>query len=186
MTDTELEALRDDLESDRVKRKESVADGDKVRQAIFAFANDLSDHSQPGVLFVGADDGPDAPDIGIHAFGREHPTTARHDGSEKMPARPRLRRRRCSNGPCSTGSLQRKVLDPLRSAKGHRHSKGRAPPLGTAALSRCTGRPAAGSRSYSRRLGYVDLPRRLSTYRRQFRYPRGQQPPATRTTNVCE
>ena len=34
MTDAELEQLLDELESDRVERKESASDGDKVRQAI--------------------------------------------------------------------------------------------------------------------------------------------------------
>jgi len=55
MTDKELEALLNDLESDRTERKESITDGDKIRQAICAFANDLPDHRQPSVLFVGAD-----------------------------------------------------------------------------------------------------------------------------------
>jgi ATP-dependent DNA helicase RecG len=55
MTDQELEALLD-VESDRAERKEAISDGDKIRQAICAFANDLPDHRQPGVLFVGADD----------------------------------------------------------------------------------------------------------------------------------
>ena len=56
MTDQELEALLDDLESDRAERKESISDGDKIRQAICAFANDLPDYRQPGVLFLGAND----------------------------------------------------------------------------------------------------------------------------------
>ena len=56
MTDQELETLLDDLESDRVERKESISDGDKIRQAICAFANDLPDSRQPGVLFIGAND----------------------------------------------------------------------------------------------------------------------------------
>ena len=56
MTDQELEQLLDDIESDRVEQKESVADGDKIRQAICAFANDLPGHDQPGILFVGVDD----------------------------------------------------------------------------------------------------------------------------------
>ena len=56
VTDQELEQLLDDIESDRVEQKESVADGDKIRQAICAFANDLPGHDQPGVLFVGVDD----------------------------------------------------------------------------------------------------------------------------------
>jgi ATP-dependent DNA helicase RecG len=56
VTDAEMEQLLDALESDRVERKESAADGDKIRQAICAFANDLPGHGQPGVLFVGVDD----------------------------------------------------------------------------------------------------------------------------------
>jgi predicted HTH transcriptional regulator len=56
MTDRELEDQLDDLESDRVERKESHSDSDKVRQAVCAFANDLPDHRLPGVLFIGAND----------------------------------------------------------------------------------------------------------------------------------
>lgn len=53
MTNDELEQLLEDIESDRVERKESPADGDKIRQAICAFANDLPGHNTPGVLFIG-------------------------------------------------------------------------------------------------------------------------------------
>lgn len=60
-SDAELEALLDDLESDRVERKESFSGGnmrDKARQAVCAFANDLPNHNAPGILFIGArDDG---------------------------------------------------------------------------------------------------------------------------------
>lgn len=56
MTDAELESLLDDIESDRAERKESANDGDKIRQAICAFANDLPGYGLPGVLFVGVDD----------------------------------------------------------------------------------------------------------------------------------
>ena len=49
MTDQELETLLDDLESDRVERKESISDGDKIRQAI-CLPNDLPDSRQPEVL----------------------------------------------------------------------------------------------------------------------------------------
>ncbi|MBN1609140.1 MAG: hypothetical protein JW940_21100 [Polyangiaceae bacterium] len=46
------------MESDRVERKESAADGDKLRQAVCAFANDIPNHQRPGILFVEArDDG---------------------------------------------------------------------------------------------------------------------------------
>lgn len=58
LTNAELDALLDDLESDRVERKESWS-GDapeKGPQAICAFANDLPNHQKPGVLFIGATD----------------------------------------------------------------------------------------------------------------------------------
>ncbi len=56
MTDQELEGLLFDLESDRTERKQSVAERDKIRQAICAFANDLPNHGLPGVLFFGVSD----------------------------------------------------------------------------------------------------------------------------------
>ncbi len=56
MTDDELLQLLTAGESDRVERKASLADGDKIRQAICAFANDLPDHRAPGVVFVGVND----------------------------------------------------------------------------------------------------------------------------------
>lgn len=57
-SDSELEHLLLDLESDQAERKESYRGDvpDKVKQAICAFANDLPDHRKPGVLFIGAKD----------------------------------------------------------------------------------------------------------------------------------
>lgn len=58
LTDEELLALLDDLESDRVERKRAWSGDapDKARQAVCAFANDLPGHGQPGILFIGAND----------------------------------------------------------------------------------------------------------------------------------
>jgi len=56
LTVSELESLRGDLESDRVERKESVSDNNRIKQAICAFANDLPDHQQLGVVFIGVRD----------------------------------------------------------------------------------------------------------------------------------
>lgn len=61
LSDSELEQLLNDLESDRVERKESFSDPDRVGQAICAFANDLPNHGLPGVVFIGIrDDGTNA------------------------------------------------------------------------------------------------------------------------------
>jgi ATP-dependent DNA helicase RecG len=56
-TPQQLEALLRDLESDRVERKASLAEREKILEAICAFANDLPNHRQEGVLFVGVHDG---------------------------------------------------------------------------------------------------------------------------------
>ena len=57
-SDAELEALMSDLESDLVERKESAADGTKIRRNVCAFANDLPGNGRAGVVLVGVrDDG---------------------------------------------------------------------------------------------------------------------------------
>ena len=52
----ELGRLLADLESDRVERKRSAADTDKLRRNICALANDLPGYGLPGAVFVGVDD----------------------------------------------------------------------------------------------------------------------------------
>jgi ATP-dependent DNA helicase RecG len=56
MNDSELLSLLTDIESDRVERKASLSNPDRVREAICAFANDLPEHRKPGVIFIGAND----------------------------------------------------------------------------------------------------------------------------------
>ncbi|MGH8909126.1 MAG: ATP-binding protein [Egibacteraceae bacterium] len=61
MDDEELAQLLADMESDRVERKASPADKDKICEAVCAFENDLPNHRKPGVVFVGVhDNGTDA------------------------------------------------------------------------------------------------------------------------------
>lgn len=57
-SDTQLEAMMADLESDGVERKQSFQ-GDapkKVREAVCAFANDLAGHGVAGVVMIGVHD----------------------------------------------------------------------------------------------------------------------------------
>jgi len=60
-SDSELEALLGDLESDLSERKETFANQTAVREAVCAFANDLPDHRRPGVVFIGARDNDGTP-----------------------------------------------------------------------------------------------------------------------------
>lgn len=55
LSDNELENLLQDLESYRVERTISFEKSDKFREAICAFANDLPNNGQPGILFIGVD-----------------------------------------------------------------------------------------------------------------------------------
>ncbi|MCX7046244.1 MAG: putative DNA binding domain-containing protein [Candidatus Sumerlaeota bacterium] len=55
-TDQELRQLIHDLESDRVERKSSFSDSNKIREAICAFANDMPNHQKPGIVFIGVHD----------------------------------------------------------------------------------------------------------------------------------
>ncbi len=67
LSDQELVALLNDTESDRTERKETFK-GDtpkKARQAICAFANDLPNHNEPGILFIGAKDNGEPSEIEI-------------------------------------------------------------------------------------------------------------------------
>jgi len=57
LTDDEIAALFRDMEAERAERKRSYqAAADKIRQAICAYANDLPNHRQPGVVFIGQED----------------------------------------------------------------------------------------------------------------------------------
>lgn len=66
-SDQECVAMLDDLESDRIERKQTWNKdiAKRAREAICAFANDLPGHNQPGVLFIGAKDDGSPTDIEI-------------------------------------------------------------------------------------------------------------------------
>lgn len=58
LTDEELTALLDDIETDRAERKRAWVGSapDAVAKAVCAFANDLPNSGKPGVVFIGAED----------------------------------------------------------------------------------------------------------------------------------
>jgi ATP-dependent DNA helicase RecG len=56
ITQAELDSLLLLMEQDRIKKTISITDNKKFGEAICAFANDLSNHKQPGYLIIGAKD----------------------------------------------------------------------------------------------------------------------------------
>ena len=55
-TDTQLVAMKSDLESDRLERKRSASDTNRIRRSICALANDFPAHGEPGVILIGVED----------------------------------------------------------------------------------------------------------------------------------
>jgi|DewCreStandDraft_4_1066084.scaffolds.fasta_scaffold04714_11 ATP-dependent DNA helicase RecG len=56
ISDAELLELLRNAESDRVERKSSAKEIDKIAEAVCALADDLPGHGKPGVIFVGVND----------------------------------------------------------------------------------------------------------------------------------
>jgi ATP-dependent DNA helicase RecG len=59
LTTRELEKLLQDLESDRVERKANATEKtvkEKIAEAICAFSNDLPNHQESGIIFIGVSD----------------------------------------------------------------------------------------------------------------------------------
>lgn len=52
----DIDSLIHELESDRIERKESYSDRDKICEAICAFSNDLPNWRKPGYVFIGVKD----------------------------------------------------------------------------------------------------------------------------------
>lgn len=81
MTDSELERLLNEGESDRVELKESMAEPKKLREAVCAFANDLPGYGKPGVLFVGVNDAGDPTGLDISDALLQNLASMRADGN---------------------------------------------------------------------------------------------------------
>ena len=66
-SDAELELMMTDVESELVERKESFSDSARrrIRESVCAFANDVNDHQQAGVAFVGVHDNGKPSDLPI-------------------------------------------------------------------------------------------------------------------------
>ena len=69
------------LETDRVERKSSMVDREKICQAICAFANDLPGHNAPGVVFIGVKDDGTCAGTGITDALLQQLASYRSDGN---------------------------------------------------------------------------------------------------------
>ena len=81
LTDEELEDLLLNGESDRVERKRAAADLDRIREAVCAFANDLPDYRQAGVVFIGVEDNGQCANTAIDDELLKRLSQIRDDGS---------------------------------------------------------------------------------------------------------
>jgi predicted HTH transcriptional regulator len=103
LSDTELEALFQDQETDRVERKASMTDGAKIKEAICAFANDYARHGKPGVVFIGQNDDLSCAKLSIDARMLETLGGWRADGNI-LPF-PSMAVRRMTLGGCDVAAI---------------------------------------------------------------------------------
>ncbi len=114
MEDSELEALLRDLESDRVERKSSLADGERIREAICAFANALTHPGQPGISSSArADDGraaglPITDDLLLKI------AAMRDDGNIQPLPSLTVEKRRLAGGEMAVATVQPALAPPVR------------------------------------------------------------------------
>lgn len=114
MQDSELEALLADLESDRVERKSSLADGEKIREAVCAFANALNHPAQPGILFVGATDDGRAAGLPITDDLLLKIAAMRDDGNIQPLPSVTVEKRRLAGGEMAVAMVQPSLAPPVR------------------------------------------------------------------------
>lgn len=116
LSDAELTALLDDLESDRVERKRAWA-GDapeKARQAVCAFANDLPNHGQPGIVFIGANDDGSAANIAVTDRLLQTLSDIKTDGKTVPPPTLTVERRVLKDAPMALVTVWPADAPPVR------------------------------------------------------------------------
>lgn len=114
MQDPELAALLSDLESDRVERKSSLADGERIREAICAFANALTHPGQPGILFIGATDDGRAAGLAITDELLLKIAALRDDGHIQPLPSMTVEKRRLAGGEMAVVTVQPAFAPPVR------------------------------------------------------------------------
>ena len=104
-----------DIESDLSERKESFRNsGDKVREAVCAFANDLPDHRRAGVVFVGAKDNGSPSNLGITDQLLEQLGDVKTDGKTLPPPTITVAKRRLLNVDMAVITVEPSDSTPVR------------------------------------------------------------------------
>lgn len=114
LTDAELTKLIDGGESDRVEFKESASDLGPHCKAICAFANDMSNNKQPGVLFVGLRDNGDCADLPIDTKLLEKLASLRGNGNIQPFPVIEVARKNLSGCPIAVVQVEASVNPPIR------------------------------------------------------------------------
>jgi ATP-dependent DNA helicase RecG len=114
LPEQELRALLRDLESDRVERKETASDRDRLSQAICAFANDMADHGRPGVLFIGVTDSGQVTDGGVSDEQLRVLADLRDQGTILPPPTMSVRKVTVDGGDVAVVEVQPSLTPPVR------------------------------------------------------------------------
>lgn len=114
ISQTELEKLMNDMETDRVEKTVSVAKEDKFGEAICAFANDLTNHNQPGYLIVGVNDDGSRNGLKVEEQLLQTLLSFRTDGRIVPPPALTVARFTFSGGEVAVVEVQPHFLPPVR------------------------------------------------------------------------
>lgn len=114
LPDQELIALLADLESDRVERKETAANSDRLSEAICAFANDMPGYREPGVLFVGVSDNGAVLGRPVTDELLRHLADLRDQGTVLPPPTMTVRKLRVDGGEVAVVEVQPSATPPVR------------------------------------------------------------------------
>lgn len=107
-------ALLTDLESDRVERKESTINSDRLSAAICAFANDMPGYGESGALFVGVSDNSVVLGRPITDELLRHLADLRDQGTILPPPTMTVRKLRVDGGEVAVVEVRPSVASPVR------------------------------------------------------------------------
>jgi len=114
LTIEQLQAILDDLESDRIERTTSTSNTDKFAEAICAFANDYPNHRQPGYLIIGANNNGSLANLSVTDNLLLNLAAIRSDGNVLPPPAMTVSKISLMNGEVAVVEVQPSSVPPVR------------------------------------------------------------------------
>lgn len=116
ISNSDLEDLLTDIESDRIERKRNLSGGvsKSIREAICAFANDLPGRGEPGVVMVGVEDDGGFSGLEIDDELLRQLADMKYDGQIAPPPSMDVEKRTLAGGPVAVVIVRPSDTPPVR------------------------------------------------------------------------